>query len=272
VTEPLLDHLSEVAGEIGSDSHLLLGLDFDGTLAPIVTDPAQARMPEETRAALQGLVLQPRTTVAIISGRACEDLRSRVQLDVIVAGNHGLEIVAGNTRWHHPIALNWQPAVHEMCGDLSRLTAEIEGVLVEDKGPTASLHYRNVAPADTPRLLEILNAVVASHSDHFFVRSGKKVFEILPRVQWDKGSAVLMILEWLRATEGPEVVVCYIGDDSTDECAFQKLTGAVTVRVGKSGSTAARFRADGTAEVYEFLNWLFQRSCVCNSNIQNSGI
>jgi trehalose 6-phosphate phosphatase len=253
VTERLFDRLPEVAREIGGASHFLLCLDFDGTLAPIVPSPADSRMPARTLAVLERLVSQPGTTVAIVSGRACEDLRSHVGLDVILAGNHGLEIMSGNTHWRHPTAVKWQPALHEMCAGISALATEIPGAFVEDKGLTASVHYRNVASAGVSRLSEIVAAAIAPHKDLFLLRHGKKVFEVLPRVPWDKGSAVLCMLEQLRAMQGPDISVCYIGDDSTDECAFRKLTGAITVRVGESRHTSARFHVADAAEVAEFL-------------------
>ena len=254
--ETLLDRLPEVAREIGAASHLLLCLDFDGTLAPIVPDPADARMPAETRAALGQLVSLPGVTAAIVSGRAAGDLQLRMELNVILAGNHGLEIIESNTCWRHPMAAGLQPVLHEMCGELVARVGEIPGALVEDKGLTASLHYRNVASADVPLVSEVLTTVVAPHDDCFFVRNGKKVFEILPRVRWDKGSAVLRILECLRKTCPGEIAVCYIGDDTTDECAFRQLPGAITVRVGKHCPTAARFGVRDPVQVAKFLEWL----------------
>ena len=256
MAEPLLERLPEVASEIGAASHLLLCLDFDGTLAPIVPNPADARMPGETRAALGQLMSQPGVTVAVVSGRAAGNLQILVGLNVILAGNHGLEIINSNTCWRHPIAAGLQPVLHEICGELVAGVAEIRGVLVEDKGLTASLHYRNAASADVPLISEALTTVVAPHDDCFFVRNGKKVFEILPRVRWDKGSAVLRILECLRKTCRSELTVCYIGDDTTDEHAFRQLPGAITVRVGKNCPTIARFRVRDPVSVARFLHWL----------------
>jgi trehalose 6-phosphate phosphatase len=254
--EALLDRLPEVAREIGAATHLLLCLDFDGTLAPIVPDPADARMPGETRAALGQLISLPGATVAIVSGRAAEDLQTRVGMNVILAGNHGLEIIDSNTCWRHPAAAGLQPVLHEICGELVARVAKIPGALVEDKGLTASLHYRNVASADVPLILEVLNTVVAPHEDSFFVRNGKKIFEILPKVPWDKGSAVLRILECLRKTCRGEIAVCYIGDDTTDEYAFRQLPDTITVRVGENCPTAARFGVRDPVQVAQFLDWL----------------
>jgi trehalose 6-phosphate phosphatase len=264
VTEPLLDRLPEVAREIGGASHFLLGLDFDGTLAPIVAEPANAQMPETTRAAFERLALLPDVTVAVISGRAADDLRGRVGPNVILAGgvlagNHGLEIIESNTLWRHPKAVSWQPVLHGICGELVSRAAGIPGALVEDKGLTASFHYRNVGSADIPLILEIANAVVAPYGDRFLLRNGRRVFEIIPNAGWDKGSALLRILARLRGNTSGEIAVCYVGDDTTDEQVFRRLPGAITVRVGKDCPTGARFRIRDTPQVSGFLNWLCNR-------------
>jgi trehalose 6-phosphate phosphatase len=262
VTEPLLDRLPELAREIGSASHFLLGLDFDGTLAPIVADPADAYMPDETRIVFEHLASLPGVTVAVISGRATEDLLTRVGPNVIIAGNHGLEIIEGNTLWRHPQAVRLQPVLREICGELASRAAGIPGALVEDKGLTASFHYRNVARADLTRISDLVRAAIAPYRDRFFLRNGKKVFEILPRTRWDKGSAVLRIMGRLRGVltlsepQSGQIAVCYIGDDTTDERAFRRLPGAITVRVGNNCPTVARFRIPDTAHVSSFLNWL----------------
>lgn len=260
MTEPLLDRLPEVAREIGGAAHFLLGLDFDGTLAPIVSDPAEARMPDETRSVVRALASNPRISVAVVSGRAPEDLRARLGLDVIVAGNHGLEIVENGSYWSHPKAAKWQPALRGICSELAARTRDIRGTLVEDKGLTASVHFRNVAEEDQPAIEEIVTALVPPDDHRFFVRQGKKVFEILPRVRWDKGAAILQIAERitnrLRETRPGKIALCYIGDDATDESAFRQLPGALTIRVGKNCPTGARFRVRDTAHVFKFLNWL----------------
>jgi trehalose 6-phosphate phosphatase len=255
VTEPLFDHLREVARAI-DDLHLLVGLDFDGTVAPIVADPAEAHIPEEGQGALDTLTSRPGTTVAIVSGRALEDLRSRVGANVILAGNHGLEIIENGTQWTLPEAEKWRPHLKEICGELASSLRWIPGAAVEDKGLTASVHYRRAAPGNVGRIADLVSATVAANREYFFMRRGKKVFEILPRTPWNKGSAMLRIRERLRETEGREISVCYIGDDLTDELAFRVLTRAITVRVGPGGSTAARFNVPDTTAVYEFLRWL----------------
>jgi trehalose 6-phosphate phosphatase len=82
-------------------------LDFDATLAPIVSDPTDAHIPGETQAVLEQLTSRPGVTVARISGRSARDLQMRVGLTAILTGNDGLEMIEGNTRWRHPAAARW---------------------------------------------------------------------------------------------------------------------------------------------------------------------
>lgn len=255
MAEPLFGRLAEVAAEIRAAPHFLLCLDFDGTLAPIVPLPADAVIPHATRAILEALACRPDMTLAVVSGRELRDLQSRVGLDLILAGNHGLEIREDGVDVRHPQAAKWQSTVHEMCGELHSAIHEIRGALVEDKGLSASVHYRNVAEVDVEKVSELVRAVVEPNLNHFRIRHGKKVLEILPRVHWNKGSAILWIQERLRREKRQEISVCYIGDDATDEAAFREMTSGITVRVGNC-PTGARFSVRNTREVYEFLRWL----------------
>lgn len=260
MSEPLFQCLPQVTREIRSASRLLLGLDFDGTLAPIVPQPASARMPDETWRVLEALTRRPGVTLAIVSGRTTEDLRARIGPGIALAGNHGLEIMLGDGHWRHPDAVKRQPLLHEICGELSARVEKIPGALLEDKGLTASIHHRNVAPVDVAGLSAMVRSVVTPHADRFLVRRGQRVMEILPRVAWNKGSAIAWIIERLRQTEDGHFAVCCIGDDATDEAAFRELPRAITVRVGTNSPTLARFRVRDTRQVFEFLNWL-QSEC-----------
>jgi trehalose 6-phosphate phosphatase len=257
VTAPLFECLEEVSREINAGSQLLLGLDFDGTLAPIVSHPAEARMPDETRAVLKVISRTPGVSLAIVSGRELDDLRSKVALeDVILAGNHGLEIAGKDFSWNYPESARWQRLIQEISTELGSRIRAIPGTMVENKRLTATVHYRNAAPADIAGLAEIVHGTVAPRADRFHVRRGKKVLEIFPAVPWNKGSALLWIKERLRDKGSPDASICYAGDDSTDELAFRELPSAVTIRVGKDSHSAARFTVDDTAGVRKFLNWL----------------
>ncbi len=253
MTRPLCERMPEVAGELGAAARLLLGLDFDGTLAPLVSDPAEARMPEETQHVLEALAARPATTVAVISGRSLEDLAARVTPKVVLGGNHGLEMLENGHLWRHPQAAGSEALLHTICYQLAIGIRGIAGARVEDKRLTASVHYRNVDSREVAALREITRTILAPR-DCFFIRNGNKVIEILPAVAWNKGSAMLRVLKSIRSEGESDVAVCYIGDDATDESVFHTLTDAVTIRVCEECSTAARFRARDIVQVREFLD------------------
>jgi trehalose 6-phosphate phosphatase len=256
LTEPLFDHLEEIRKEIAAAHHFALFLDFDGTLAPIVQHPGEAKIPPKTRRVLEGIVERPDVTVAVISGRALEDLRVRVGMDVILAGNHGLEIGGRGLDFREPKAQQRRVMLGEICAELRKLSRSIEGAEIEDKGLSGSVHFRNVAAADVSRLAAVVRAVVSPHGNQFVIRQGIKVFEIVPCVRWNKGLAVRWILDQLRGFPDERICYCYIGDDVTDEDAFRELAEGITIQVAGKTATAARFRARDTAETRAFLDWL----------------
>jgi len=129
----------------------------------------------------------------------------------------------------------------------------IPGAWVEDKTLTASVHYRQAAPREERAIANLVHPPLAHHSAIFQLNAGKKVFEIVPRTKWHKGAAVC----WINARlAGPGAASIYIGDDRTDEDAFVRLPGEITIRVGNSESTAARYHVKDTGQVREFLEWL----------------
>ena len=256
----LFDHLPEVAQEISAAKHLLLGLDFDGTLAPIVPHPEDAQIPPVTNAALDSLTSRRDVTVALVSGRALADLKTRTKLDAIFAGNHGLEIKGRGVEFLHPEAAAAQSDLNQICDEIKVRLTGIRGTLVEDKGLTATVHTRNVADRDRDQVAEVVSAVVNPHRDKFSLREGKKTIEILPRIRWNKGAA----MAWLRtrleenrskSRNSGELSVCYVGDDATDEDVFKIIDG-ITIRVGADCATAARFTVHDPNAVTEFLYWL----------------
>jgi len=136
---------------------------------------------------------------------------------------------------------------------LSSGLRHIPGAWVEDKMLTATVHYRQAAPREERAIANIVHAAMAHHSTIFQLSAGKKVFEIVPRTKWHKGAAVC----WINARLGaPGTASIYIGDDRTDEDAFARLPGEITIRVGDAEGTAARYHVENTEQVREFLEWL----------------
>ncbi len=238
---------------------LALLLDFDGTLTPIVPSPDRAMLSGGVRETLSNLAGRPETLVAVISGRSLEDIRQRVGLPkLIYAGNHGLEIAWQDSLWTLPEAEAARAEIGEACRRLRVRLRRVAGVIVEDKGLTASIHFRLTPP---PRLEEVRVAVLeeVERTPQLVVRRGKQAWELWPNVPWNKGAAAQTIL---GRTFGPEwvsqVAVVYLGDDRTDEDAFMALPEpAVTVKVGSPTSvTAARYLAADVDEVAQFLELL----------------
>ena len=230
-------------------------LDFDGTLSPIAADPEQARLDPRMRAALLRLSRTCMTT--IISGRACADVRQRVGIDGIrYAGNHGLEVDGpdGPALRRHLGELD-SVEIHRYAEAIRTNLAPIQGVLIEDKGFSLSVHYRQVHPAEVPEVEAAVDRLLEQFS-HLRKRHGKKVFEVRPGVDWDKGKAVGWLLDRLGAQ--PTTAI-YIGDDETDEDAFRWLRGrGIGIRVGRpsdeaAASTAAEYYLEDTDEVRLFL-------------------
>lgn len=251
---PLADALGELADRISQAPRVLLCLDFDGTLAPIVEHPGLASLSQETRQAVLALAQDERFIVAIISGRDRTDLQSRVRIsDVFYAGNHGLEISGPGCLFVELTAAGHTELLHCVAEDLSRNLQRVRSAFVEDKGLTLSVHFRQVAGAQHEEVRRIVLTTLASWGPHFVMTSGHMVFEIRPRTCWNKASAV----DWIKQQLGKEdIQVIFIGDDVTDENAFAALTDEITIRVGSPLDTQAQFWVEDTEDVREFLEWL----------------
>jgi trehalose-phosphatase len=250
----LFEALPEIGERLAQAPHLLLCLDFDGTLTAIAKDPERVFLSPRMKLIVQALGNCVNTSVAVISGRDRADLQARVDIPgLIYAGNHGLEISGPGFIFVEPSAVSHRSALQELATGLTRRIQGIPGAVVEDKGLTVSVHYRQVAPAAWEEVRQVTHSVLANASHPFLLIPGDKVFEIRPRVYWNKGTAVGWIKEQVRQ---PEALVMYIGDDVTDEDAFTVLAGDITVKVGSSVETAAHYQLDGPGDVQRFLEWL----------------
>jgi len=264
MSHPLLEHLDDVAGQLAAAETVLLCADFDGTLAPLVDSPEQAQLPSAMRDLLRQLWRHERIVPAIISGRALADVRQRVGLPgLICAGNHGLEIAGADFAFVEPGAEECRDKLGELAAALASRLHPIAGVLVEDKGLTASVHYRRVAPEQWEDVRHQVHAVLVASSHPFVLTGGHKVFNIRPRIYWDKGNAVAWIADRLGQ---PNLLIIYLGDDVTDEDTFAAVPEAITVKVGGPlegtglQGTIARYHLDSPADVERFLTWLLRHS------------
>ncbi len=233
---------------------LLVACDYDGTLAPIVANPGDARPLQEAVAALRNLSLLPSTHVAIVSGRALRDLSKMIDVPpaVHLVGSHGGEssFQAGT-----PVPGELQSLRDRICREFAAIARATPGALVEEKPGGAAFHYRNVEDRSAEAALQALRDGPARHAGGH-VLHGKKVFEISV-VETSKGAA----LQHLRGAIGASAVF-FAGDDVTDETVFSTLGDHdLSVKVGE-GDTAASHRVTDPNEVAMLLSRLYDnRSC-----------
>lgn len=236
---------------------LILLSDLDGTLTPIVARPEAVRLHQQMRRLLSRLAGHPNARVGVVSGRSLRDLERFVRVPgAAYAGCHGLEIAWRGLRFRHPRAAARLPLLRQVVRDLRRQTSRFNGVLLEPKTLTVSLHYRLANPAVVPSLRRLV-AQVVRQTPGLEILGGKKVLELRPRVGWGKGKAVVLMHGWFADSLGsPMPLTIYLGDDETDEEAFRALRGrAVSVAVGRR-RTEAPYRLRDPAAVQAFLAWL----------------
>jgi trehalose-phosphatase len=254
MSHPLFGAIGEIGGRIERAQSLLVCLDFDGTLTPLQDEPAQVSLMPHMQRALRSLTGQRDLYLAIISGRERSDLQGRVRMPgLIYAGNHGLEISGSGILFVEPSAASSSDLIKKLAGELARKLQDISGAVVEDKGLTLAIHYRQVAEDQVETVRRLVHAALAGTDHPFQLASGNKVYDIRPRVYWNKGSAVGWIKEQLGQ---PDILVIYVGDDVTDEDAFTALPDDITVKVGDPTETAAQYFLENQAEVRKFLEWL----------------
>jgi trehalose 6-phosphate synthase/phosphatase len=210
--------------------NIFLFLDYDGTLTPIVGTPEKAVLSKEMRSLI--IKLNSILPVAIISGRSIHEIVRMVDIqDMIYAGNHGAEIWEGNKLILGKQLSDTKKVLKKVIRQLRNELSVEDGVVVEDKGITASIHYRLVNPRKTGRVFENFWSIVSRYEDIFRITSGKKVLEIRPHGIWNKGDAV----KWIWKKFGKGTVPIYVGDDTTDEDAFTAIKGkGLGICIGKN--------------------------------------
>jgi trehalose 6-phosphate phosphatase len=237
-----------------------LWLNFDGTLAPIAPEPSEARVDASVRHTLTAISGVNQLTIGVISGRAVEDLQSRIDLArIFYAGNHGLEILGPGLQFVEATALSRVDELQQILKQLICSLWPIPGVRVEDKRVAAAVHYRLVSDFHIPAIRGAVEQAVAPYAAKFQVRPGRKSMEILPRTRWGKEAAVVWINRLHRI---PAQSTIYIGGDAMDEDAFQTLTDGVTIKVGLNASTCARYLLSDPQEVQRLLESIEKQFCL----------
>jgi len=201
---------------------------------------------------LEALRDLPGVYLAIISGRSLEDVREKVGVSgMVYVGNHGLEI-------QNPAGIHKRSLVPVRKRELKKITQDLQfslkdipGILFEEKGPTLSVHYRNVPQKWLNRVFRVVETEIQRRGDRWKIAFGKMVWEIRPNIDFHKGKVVRELLR----ISSPELLPIYLGDDRTDEDAFRVLRGrGISVYVGSGTSRVeADFFLQNPDEVQEFL-------------------
>ncbi|MDQ0378805.1 trehalose-phosphatase [Amycolatopsis thermophila] len=255
--ESLPAELRRAIVQIARTPRLLVACDYDGTLAPIVTNPDEARPLPESVGALRSLAGLHETTTAVISGRALRDLAilSRLPHEVHLVGSHGSEFDIG---FVHELDAQARDLHRRVEQELERIAGDVPGVSLEVKPASIAVHVRRADRDAARRVLDEVHSGPCTW-EGVTTTDGKEVVE-LAVVQTDKGRA----LDTLRHQVGATAAI-FLGDDVTDEKAFARLSGPdVGVRVGE-GETLATYTVPGTEDVATVLafmleerrNWLY---------------
>ena len=255
---------STISKKIQKYKHLLLLSDFDGTLCEIAKKPEQVRLSKKVKLSLKKLKELSDVTLGIISGRPLKDIKKIIGIKkIFYVGNHGLELEYVNKRERRKIFTlsgikKTLPTLKKIKDELKKELDSIEGIIVEDKLYTLSVHYRMVKEKDLRRVKRIFQRVMRSHkiSGKVKVTLGKKVFEVRPPVDWHKGKAVIKIKRILNKRN---LITIYLGDDITDENAFKVLNrNDISIFVGAKKKSNAKYKIKNADGVKDFLGMLYK--------------
>ncbi len=245
-------------------------LDYDGTLTPIVERPQDAIISESMREAVRSLA--ERCPVCVVSGRDRKVVQDLMGLDnLIVAGSHGFDIWSPEEGTiEHDAGSGFEELIEEVKDTLQEKALPYEGASVEPKKTSVAVHYRLVKEDKRSEIKQIVDNLLAERPEELKVTPGKMVYEVQPKIDWDKGKAVLFLLETLDL-EGEDVVPIYLGDDITDEHAFEALktlkssskasSRGIGIYVGdteqeEARKSAADYVLESVPDVERFLNSL----------------
>ncbi|CAA7027156.1 unnamed protein product [Microthlaspi erraticum] len=256
--------------EASGGKQIVMFLDYDGTLSPIVDDPDKAFMSSKMRRTVKKVAKCFPT--AIVTGRCIDKVYNFVKLaELYYAGSHGMDIkgpAKGFSRHKrvrqsllYQAASDYLPIIDEVCRQLVEKTKTTPGAIVENHKFCASVHFRCVDEKRWSELVLQIRSVLKEYPT-LNLTQGRKVFEIRPMIEWDKGKALEFLLQSLGFGNSNSVFPVYIGDDRTDEDAFKMLRdrgegfGILVSKYPKD--TDASYSLQDPSEVMDFLQRLVE--------------
>ena len=253
----LTPELRQAIRRIARTDHLLVAMDFDGTMAPIVGHADDARPLPRSAAAFAGLAVLPRTTTALISGRALASLRAVASppVDTLLIGSHGAEAWLGPGSTGLTLDDRQKALLADVRAVLADIVDEAPGTMLEDKPAGVVLHTRLAADDVAADAVAAARSVLQDRKG-VFLKDGKRVLETSV-VNASKGEGVTFLRQVTGATG-----VLFAGDDTTDEDALARLEpGDVGVKVGLD-FTQAEYRVEAPVHVAELLEALLQERSI----------
>lgn len=234
--------------------NLILLLDFDGTLTPIVSRPSDAKLPAATRAALVRLAQSPRVALGIVSGRELRQLRRLLRLKrVHLIGSHGWEWILPDGAYRSRTSPHGPRQLRQITAQLRRALQGLPKVWIERKIATVAVHCRGAGLQQARAARSQVARLARRHSSGFRLLAGKKVFEFLPVGTTSKGTAVRALVARLRRRRHFPLLV-YVGDDAADETVFARMgKHDISIHVGRPGRSCAHFYLRSPEQVCRFL-------------------
>ena len=259
-----LSMLPEVDAMLRRAGRILIASDFDGTLCAIADSPSEVHLASATLEILRHAATCRRLTLAVISGRSLVDIRRRLPLNILFAGNHGLEIAGYGLEYEHDGARQLRSCVSDACKTLADAVRQWPGAWVEDKDLSATLHFRKVDRRHHNSILLAARRSLGVLGASLALRAGRLALEIRPKVGWDKGNA----LQYIHEKAGPFDACICLGDDRTDESMFRANQGQMSIRIGPltTGSAATHYLLN-PAEVAILLSHIVD---VCGSEARST--
>ncbi len=235
-------------------------LDYDGTLTPIVDRPEDAVIDDSMQRTVADLA--QRCPVCVVSGRDRRTVQQLMRIEnLIVAGSHGFDIWSPEGgEIERAVGAEFADVMEAVKQEVGTALADIDGALIEPKAASVAVHYRLASEEGRRQITRVVERILAEHPDELKLTPGKMVYEIQPKIDWDKGKAVHYLLDALNLNRD-DVIPLYLGDDITDEDAFHALDGhGIGIFVGSlddpevaDRTTAADFILYNVGEVETFL-------------------
>lgn len=236
-------------------SRSIIFFDYDGTLSPIVSRPEDANLSELMRDTLGKL--SKKLQIAVLSGRELSDIKEKIRLPhIFYGGSHGFEIEdPTGTIYEAESASDFLPFLENAFTELNTLFSNYQGIFIERKKYAIAIHYRSLKDSSQIQLIRnSLDNLIIKYPK-LQLTSGKKIFELKPSMEWDKGKAVIFIMNQLFGNNA-DVYPVYLGDDITDEDAFKAIKDrGIGILVGRHEQlTYADYHLIDTEQVLRFIN------------------